>query len=40
MRAAQPHTGEETWQKVGALIDIVSPSECSNYFANSRYASS
>jgi transposase len=39
MRAAQPRTVEETWRKVGALIDIVSPSECSNYFANSGYAS-
>ena len=40
MRAAQPRTVEETWRKVGALIDIVSPSECSNYLANSGYASS
>ncbi|MCA3392366.1 MAG: transposase [Roseomonas sp.] len=40
MRSAQPRTVEETWRKVGALIDIVSPSECSNYFANSGYASS
>ncbi|MFN8882841.1 MAG: IS630 family transposase, partial [Alphaproteobacteria bacterium] len=40
MRAAQPRTVEETWRKVGALIDIVSPSEWSNYFANSGYASS
>ena len=40
MRAAQPRTVEETWRKAIALIDIVSPSECSNYFANSGYASS
>jgi transposase len=39
MRAAQPRTVEETWRKVGTLIDIVSPSECSNYFANSGSAS-
>jgi transposase len=39
MRAAQPRTVEETWRKVGALIDIVSPSECGNYLANSGYAS-
>jgi transposase len=39
MRAAQPRTVEETWRKAGALIDIVSPNECSNYFANSGYAS-
>jgi transposase len=39
IRAAQPRTVEETWRKVGALIDIVSPSECSDYFANSGYDS-
>jgi transposase len=39
MRAAQPRTAEETWRKPKALIDIVSPSECSNYLANSGYAS-
>lgn len=39
MRAAQPRTVEETWRKVGALLKIVSPSECSNYLANSGYTS-
>jgi len=39
MRAAQPRTVEETWRKVGALLDIVSPGECANYLANSGYAS-
>ena len=39
MRAAQPRIVEETWRKVSALINIVSPSECSNYSANSGYAS-
>ena len=39
MRAAQPRTVEETWRKVGALLDIVSPNECSNYLVNSGYAS-
>ena len=39
MRAAQPRTVEETWRKLGALIDIVSANECSNCFANSGYAS-
>ena len=38
-RAAQPRTVEETWRKVGALLDIVSPTECANYLANSGYAS-
>jgi hypothetical protein len=39
MRAARRRTGEETWQKVGALIEIVSPSECGNCLADSGYAS-
>jgi transposase len=39
MRAAQPRTVEETWRKVGILLDIVSPGECANYLANSGYAS-
>lgn len=38
-RAAQPRTVEETWRKVGTLLDIVSPTECANYLANSGYAS-
>jgi transposase len=38
-RAAAPRTVEETWRKVGALLDIVSPDECANYLANSGYAS-
>jgi transposase len=38
-RAAQPRTVEETWRKVGALLDIVSPAECANYLVNSGYAS-
>jgi len=39
MRAAQPRTVEETWRKVGELLDIVSPRECGNYLANSGYGS-
>lgn len=38
-RAAQPRTVKETWQKVGALLDIVSPAECANYLTNSGYGS-
>ena len=37
-RAARPRTVEETWRKARALIGIVSPNECGNYFANSGYA--
>lgn len=37
-RAAQPRTVEQTWRKVGDLLDIVSPTECANYLTNSGYA--
>jgi hypothetical protein len=37
MRAAQLRPVGETWPKLGALIGIVSPKECSNYFAHSGY---
>ena len=39
MRAASPRTIEDTWRKVGQLLDLVSPNECANYLANSGYAS-
>lgn len=39
MRAAERRTVETTWCKVGALLDLVSPTECANYLANSGYAS-
>jgi hypothetical protein len=28
---------EATWRRVEQLIDLVSPSECANYLANSGY---
>jgi hypothetical protein len=37
--APQPRNIEEIWRKLGALIDIGSPSACSNCLANSGYAS-
>jgi transposase len=39
MRAAAPRTVEHTWRKLGALLDIVSPTECANYLVNPGYAS-
>ena len=39
MRKAQERTHEATWRKVGELLDLVSPTECANYFTNSGYAS-
>ena len=39
MRKAQQRTHEATWRKVGEVLDLVSPTECANYFSNSGYAS-
>jgi len=39
MRAAQPRNVEDTWRKVGELLDLVGPTECANYLRNSGYAS-
>jgi len=39
MRAAQPRTVKETWQKVGALLDLVSLKRCAKYLWNTGYAS-
>ena len=39
---ALPHaerTVEATWQRIGALLDLVTPAECRNDFANAGYAS-
>jgi len=39
MRKAEPRTIEDTWRKVGQIIDLFSPAECANYLKNSGYAS-
>lgn len=39
MRAAEQRTVEATWRKAGAILDLVSPTECANYLVNSGYAS-
>ena len=39
MRNASPRTVEDTWRKVGSLLDLFSPNECANYLKNSGYAS-
>jgi transposase len=38
LRNACPRTVEDTWRKVGALVDLFSPQECANYLKNSGYA--
>jgi transposase len=39
VRKASPRTVEDTWRKVGELLDLFSPKECANYFRNSGYVS-
>lgn len=38
LRAQQPRTVEQTWTKLGELLDLFSPNECANYLANAGYA--
>ncbi len=35
IRKAEPRTVENTWRRVGDLLDLFSPKECANYFTNS-----
>jgi transposase len=37
MRKAEERTHPATWHRVGSLLDLVSPTECANYLANSGY---
>jgi len=39
MRNAQARSVEDTWRKVGHLLDLFSPQECANYLRNSGYGS-
>ena len=39
LRKASERTAENTWRRIGSLLDAFSPQECSNYFVNSGYAS-
>jgi transposase len=39
MRKAEQRTVEETWRKVGELLEQFTAQECGNYLANSGYAS-
>ena len=38
VRKAEPRTVEETWRRLGKLLDLFSPDECANYLKNSGYA--
>jgi transposase len=39
LRNAAPRTVEETWRKVGEILDLFAPAECANYLKSSGYAS-
>ncbi len=39
MRKAQERSVEDTWKRVGKLLDNFHPQECANYLRNSGYAS-
>jgi transposase len=38
LRKAQERSIDALWQRIGKLLDLFSPSECANFFANSGYA--
>jgi transposase len=39
LRNAQERTLEDSWKRIGQLLDLFSPDECKNYIANAGYAS-
>ena len=39
MRMAQTRTVEDTWRRIGILVQTIEPAECANYFTNAGYAS-
>jgi transposase len=39
LRKSAERTVEATWRRLGALLDMVTPTECRHYFANAGYAS-
>ena len=39
LRAACERTIEDTWRRIGDLLDLFQPTECKNYLINAGYAS-
>lgn len=39
LRKADERTVQDTWQRIGKLLDAFSANECANYFKNAGYAS-
>ena len=38
LRRAQERTTEDTWRRIGTLLDLFQPQECRNYLVNAGYA--
>ncbi len=38
LRGCQERTTEDTWRRIGNLLDTFTPQECNNYLVNSGYA--
>ena len=39
LRRAQERTIEDTWRRIGDILDLFQPAECNNYLVNAGYAS-
>ena len=39
LRKADERSVEDTWRRIGTILDAFSPNECANYIRNSGYAS-
>jgi transposase len=39
LRKADPRTTQDTWRRIGSLLDHFTAQECANYLANAGYAS-
>ena len=39
LRLSQERTSEDTWRRIGWLLETFTPQECNNYLVNSGYAS-
>ena len=39
LRKADPRTTEDTWRRIGSLLDHFTAQECANYLVNAGYAS-
>ena len=38
LRKSDPRSVEQTWRRIGLLLDLFSPGECANYLRNAGYA--